>query len=98
MVFVFLHLTLVHLAQYCQDQCRKWQDFILFFFFMTELYVCGVCVFIYICIYKLINLLYPFIHQWMDITCFCILAIINNASMPIRVHLSFQISGFVLIF
>ena len=39
------------------------------------------------------HFLYPFIHQWT--LCFPILAIVNNAAMNMRVHISFQDSVFI---
>ena len=40
------------------------------------------------------HLLYPFICQWM-LGCFHALAIVNSAGRNIRVHISFQVRGFI---
>ena len=52
-----------------------------------------ITVFLYIYIHTP-HFLYPFIYWW-HLECFCISAILNNATMSIGVHISFIISVFV---
>ena len=67
--------------------CSKWQGFLFFFFF-------GWTIFHYL---HIPHLLYPFIHSCVDghLSCFHMLANVNNAAVNIVAHVSFQISVFV---
>ena len=86
MAFVFLHqidFTWYDTLYVCQWFCCKWRDFIPFLWLGACVRAC-VCV--CVCVYHF--------HQLMG-SYFCILAVVNNAAVIIRVHTSFQSSVFV---
>ena len=68
--------------------CCKWQIFIPFYLSSTALYVGGVCVCVCVCV--CLNLLHLSVNG--HLSCFHILAIINNATTKTGVKVAFQIS------
>ena len=82
--FVFLCLTYFtyHNALEVHPYWCKWQDFILFYGWI---------------IFHCMNIHDFFIHSFMDghLGCFCVLAIVNSATMKMGMHISFWVNIFV---
>ena len=77
--------------------CHKWQDFILFYSWIIFHCVCMCVIYIYIYSIHILNICISFIHSSVYETkgCFHILAVLNNATVNVRAHVSFQVSVFI---